>query len=60
MPPYWSLGFHQSKWGYANISVLEEVIANYSAVGMPLESVWVDIEYMQSRFRTMTFDPGTG
>lgn len=58
MPPYWTLGLHQSKWGYPNISVLEEVVANYSAAGLPLESLWVDIEYMQSRFRSMTFDEG--
>ncbi|WIA23387.1 hypothetical protein OEZ85_000147 [Tetradesmus obliquus] len=57
MPPYWALGLHQSKWGYANISVLESVVANYSAAGLPLESLWVDIEYMASRFKTMTFDP---
>ena len=44
--------------GYANISVLESVVANYSAAGLPLESLWVDIEYMASRFKTMTFDPG--
>eukprot|EP00878_Enallax_costatus_P002700 GHUV01002888.1.p1 GENE.GHUV01002888.1~~GHUV01002888.1.p1 ORF type:complete len:873 (+),score=203.93 GHUV01002888.1:194-2812(+) len=57
MPPYWSLGFHQTRWGYANISVLEQVIANYSAAGLPLETVWSDIEYMQNKFWTMEFDP---
>ncbi|KAF8061064.1 alpha-glucosidase [Scenedesmus sp. PABB004] len=56
MAPYWALGLHQSKWGYQNVSVLEAVVANYSAAGLPLESLWVDIEYMASRFRSMTFD----
>lgn len=56
MPPYWSLGFHQTRWGYSNISVLEQVIANYSAAGLPLETVWSDIEYMPTRFWTMEFD----
>lgn len=45
------------RWGYANISVLEQVIANYSAAGLPLETVWSDIEYMPTRFWTMEFDP---
>jgi alpha-glucosidase (family GH31 glycosyl hydrolase) len=44
------------RWGYANISVLEEVVANYTAVDLPLEVVWSDIEYMSTRFWTMEFD----
>ncbi|WIA20582.1 hypothetical protein OEZ85_004970 [Tetradesmus obliquus] len=56
MTPYWSLGFHQTRWGYQNISVLEEVVANYTAVDLPLEVVWSDIEYMSTRFWTMEFD----
>lgn len=44
------------RWGYQNISVLEEVVANYTAVDLPLEVVWSDIEYMSTRFWTMEFD----
>jgi alpha-glucosidase (family GH31 glycosyl hydrolase) len=58
MPPYWSLGLHQTKWGYANISVAEAVVANYSAAGLPLEVFWSDIDYQNNRFRSMEFDPG--
>jgi alpha-glucosidase (family GH31 glycosyl hydrolase) len=35
---------------------LEEVVANYTAVDLPLEVVWSDIEYMSTRFWTMEFD----
>lgn len=56
MPPYWALGAHQGKWGYSNVSVLEQVVANYSSATLPLECMWVDIEYMANRFQTMTFD----
>jgi hypothetical protein len=46
------------RWGYQNISVLEAVVNNYTAAGVPLECLWVDIEHQASRFQTMTFDPG--
>ena len=26
VPPFWSLGFHQSKWGYVDIDMFEKVI----------------------------------
>ncbi|WIA40775.1 hypothetical protein OEZ86_004455 [Tetradesmus obliquus] len=57
LPPYWSLGLHQSKWGYSNLEYMQEVVANYSAAGLPLETIWSDIDYMHNRFRNAEFDP---
>lgn len=29
IPPFWSMGFHQCRWGYENSSMLLDVLANY-------------------------------
>ncbi|KDD75361.1 glycosyl hydrolase [Helicosporidium sp. ATCC 50920] len=56
MVPYWALGWHQSKYGYASVGEMREVVANYSAVGLPLETLWADIDHMD-KWKDFTFDP---
>lgn len=48
MVPFWSLGFHNCKWGYVNATEVTDVVANYSAANIPLETQWVDIDYMHA------------
>ena len=38
------------------MSVIEEVVGNYSRAGIPLDCLWFDIEYMGDRFQTLTLD----
>ena len=46
LPPFWAFGFHQSSWGYNEGKVLDQVIKGYDESKIPLESIWLDIEYM--------------
>lgn len=40
MQKYSTLGFHQCRWGYANWSEVEDVVANFEKFDIPLEYVW--------------------
>ncbi|KAJ2726702.1 hypothetical protein GGI07_000426 [Coemansia sp. Benny D115] len=54
--PYWSLGLHQCRYGYKDVSEVNEVIANYSKANIPMETVWSDVDYMKSGL-SFSYDP---
>jgi len=44
MQQYYTFGFHQCRWGYANWSVIQHVVDNYAKFSIPLETIWYDVE----------------
>eukprot|EP00002_Diphylleia_rotans_P004135 TRINITY_DN1298_c0_g1_i1.p1 TRINITY_DN1298_c0_g1~~TRINITY_DN1298_c0_g1_i1.p1 ORF type:complete len:931 (-),score=192.17 TRINITY_DN1298_c0_g1_i1:187-2979(-) len=56
MYPYWSLGFHQSRFGYENLTVVKDVVQKFQDNRLPLDAMWVDIDYMDN-YKVFTTDP---
>ena len=44
--PFWSLGWHQCRYGWHTLEVVKEVVEKYDAYDIPLEVIWNDIDYM--------------
>lgn len=56
MPPIWSLGNQQSRWGYKGAAEVEEVARQYRERDLPCDVMYFDIDYMDG-FRVFTWDP---
>ncbi len=53
IPPKWAFGYQQSRWGYMNEADIREVVKGHREKKIPLESIYMDIDYME-RFKDFT------
>ena len=56
MPPVWAFGYGQSRWGYETADDLREVRDRYKEIGIPLDMIYMDIDYMQD-YKDFTVNP---
>ncbi len=47
LPPKFAFGFGQSRWGYVTESDFREVAANYRNNHIPIDMIYMDIDYME-------------
>ena len=55
IPPRWAFGFGQSRWSYMTADEVREVADKYEAAGIPLDMIYLDIDYME-RYKDFTVD----
>lgn len=55
LPPYWSLGFHLSRYGYYNIETMKATWNRTIAANIPFDVQWNDIDVM-SDHNDFTYD----
>ena len=48
IPPRWALGYMQSRWSYYTSDAVREVAKNYRKAGIPLDAIFLDIDYMEA------------
>lgn len=49
LPPFWSMGYHQCRWGYQTLEVLRKVVEKHNEHDLPLDVMWSDLDYMQEK-----------
>ena len=53
--PKWAMGFGQSRWGYKNEKDFRQVVKGYRENHIPLDAVYMDIDYMDA-YKDFTVD----
>ena len=46
LPPFWSFGYHHSRWGYKNLSEMESILSKFEDNDFPMDAMWNDIDYL--------------
>ncbi|PAV66715.1 hypothetical protein WR25_09916 isoform F [Diploscapter pachys] len=49
LPPYFSLGYHQSRWNYIDQKDVKQVHDNFEKHEIPLDVIWLDIDHTDKK-----------
>ncbi|PNR96695.1 TIM-barrel domain-containing protein [Petrotoga sp. 9PWA.NaAc.5.4] len=58
IPPKWAFGYQQSRWSYFSEKEVREVANKYRELGIPLDVIYTDIDYMDS-YKVFTINKET-
>ncbi len=56
LPARWTLGHHQSRWGYKTEQDVSAIADLFRERKHPCDAIWLDIDYMDG-YRNFTWDP---
>ena len=56
--PKWAFGYGQSRWSYMSADEVREVVKKHRELNIPLDSVYLDIDYME-RYKDFTLNNET-
>jgi alpha-glucosidase len=45
LPPFWALGYHQSRYGYLSDREVRQVVRQLRKSHLPSDAIWLDIDY---------------
>ena len=55
LPQMWTLGYHQSRWGYKCEADVRRIAENMRANNLPCDAIHLDIDYME-RYKVFTIN----
>lgn len=58
IPPRWAFGYQQCRWSYMSADEVAEVVDNYRKRNIPIDAVYLDIDYME-RYKDFTVNKDT-
>lgn len=55
LPQFWTLGYHQSRWGYESAEDIRDIARHYRELKIPCDTIHFDIDYMDG-YRVFTWN----
>lgn len=49
LPPFWSLGYHQCKFGQTTLNQTQKILEQTMVAKIPIDTQWNDLDYMSRR-----------